>query len=86
MYIDDYGSFAGCSTAVDEYLSEMYAGQPGGPPRLRRIMERFVAAGARPAHHENSTLWRFEAVWFVKPPSSRLGLVKPTSPLRTTHV
>ena len=55
VYVDDYGSFAGCSRAVDEFLRS----QPGGRPQLHRIVE--------PSPPNASTPWFFEAIWWVKP-------------------
>ena len=56
VYVDDYGSFAGCSAAVDKYL----AMQPEPRPTLHRIMEPMYDG-------PNGTLAsHFEAVWFIK--------------------
>lgn len=63
VYVDDYGSFAGCSAAVDAYL----AAQPGPAPKLHRLLEPRPAASDERAGGPQVDRMAFEAVVFRKP-------------------
>lgn len=55
VYVDDYGSYAGCAAAIDEYFKES-----ANPPKLQRIWQwssRPETGAAKPT---------FEGVWWVK--------------------
>ena len=57
VYMDDYGSYAGCAQAVDEFVAKMQ----GVKPQLHRIWQW----SSRPA--TGTPTKTFEAVWWVKP-------------------
>ena len=56
VYMDDYGSYAGCAQAVDEFVAKMEV-----KPQLHKIWQW----SSRPETGAPARV--FEAVWWVKP-------------------